>query len=801
MVNAGHAVMLVAPEQPERTLALEEIFSPEFRYGPVDGEWQLRPTSRLSPELHPDLTVLLSTSGSTGSPKLVRLSAACLEANARSIAEYLAIDGADRAITSLPPHYSYGLSVINSHLLSGAALVLTERSVVEPEFRALMQREGVTSLAGVPYQYELLDRLDFLAEPPAQLRTMTQAGGRLAPELVSRFAERADAVGIKFFVMYGQTEATARMAYVPPEVLEGNADAIGVPIPGGAFRLIGEDGSPVTSAGMSGELVYTGDNVMLGYATSASDLAAGRVIDELRTGDLATRDVDGIYRIVGRLSRFIKPLGLRIGLDDVERICREHGYEAAATGTDQLLCVRIAAERSSEFSEEALASRLGLPASAVNLSWGEIPRLPSGKVDYVVILRNAEVAIQPKLARQPASLIEAFERTFRRGELTKASSFTSLGGDSLNYVTLSLAIEEAIGHLPHGWENLSIRELEKLADHRTEPSKGTTSLERWFALRPIESEVAVRAAAILAIVVNHASAGYPVSGGAIVLLLLFGFNLSKYQRERLVTGRCVEVLTNFVRRVALPYYCIMIVYYIVKHEFNLPAFLLVSNYVGRFHSLLEPYWFIELLAQLLVVAVVAFAFAPVRRLAARDPWLFGLYVLGSGALLCGTINNLIPRPNLGWRTPELLLWVVGLGWCAQQATNLNRKLTLSVIVAVIVAFELFMPTLLPLGNPTRVSQIAWLIVSMGALLWIPHLAFPRLFQRIVAEVAALSFYIYLAHVAPIHIIRYELGIQNVPLMILLSIAAGAALRYVIDQISRLSPLAAARPSLAISSGE
>ncbi len=271
-------------------------------------------------EVHPDLALLLSTSGSTGSPKLVRISRRNLLANAGAIVDYLGLSETDRAITSLPLHYCYGLSVLHSHLLAGASVVLTDASVVDPCFADALRNHGVTSLAGVPHTFEMLEHAGADRVGVPSLRLLTQAGGRMAPDAVTRWTARAETWGARFYVMYGQTEATARMAFLPPELAVRRPAAIGRAIPGGELRLEPVDGQPDDV----GELVYRGPNVMMGYAERPDDLAEGALLDELRTGDLARFHADdGVFEIVGRRSRFVKPFGLRIDLDLIEQAVRD----------------------------------------------------------------------------------------------------------------------------------------------------------------------------------------------------------------------------------------------------------------------------------------------------------------------------------------------------------------------------------------------------------------------------------------------------------------------------------------------
>jgi long-chain acyl-CoA synthetase len=339
--------------------------------------------------MHPDLALLLLTSGSTGSPKAVRLSYRNLQSNAESIAEYLEITENDRAVTMLPLYYTYGLSVIHSHVQKGACLLVTERSILEQRFWEFLKRAGATSLAGVPYTYELFYRFHLENIRIPSLRTITQAGGHLSKELQQYMAEWTRNRGIRFYVMYGQTEATARMAYLPWEKCLEKPGSIGKAIPGGKLELADEAGGTVTGAGQEGELVYRGPNVSMGYAENREDLQLGDCRHQiLHTGDLARRDAEGYFYITGRLARFVKLFGKRVSLDRVEQMIAEHwsGVSCACTGNDRgiLLCmeqdVRCPAP---EAVRNYLEDEAGIPGKAVRiLPVCRIPRKENGKPDY-----------------------------------------------------------------------------------------------------------------------------------------------------------------------------------------------------------------------------------------------------------------------------------------------------------------------------------------------------------------------------------------------------------------------------------
>jgi len=337
-------------------------------------------------KLNAKLALLLATSGSTGSPKLLRLSGQNIISNADSIIEYLNIDATERAITSLPISYSYGLSVVNTHLRAGASLVLTNKSLLQSGFWKLIQNHKATSFAGVPYSYEILLKLGIARLDVPSLKTMTQAGGKLSPDKIRKVHEACLQKGIRFVSMYGQTEATARMAYLPPVDTLRKLGSIGIAIPGGRLWIEDESGKTICDSNVTGELIFEGPNVSLGYAESYSDLALDDVnCGRLRTGDLASRDDEGYLYIEGRKSRFLKLYGVRVSLDGVEKILTGMHVEGAAGGADDHLVVSVVnvTETESESLRDRLSEILRINKAALQVrSVSELPRLASGKIDY-----------------------------------------------------------------------------------------------------------------------------------------------------------------------------------------------------------------------------------------------------------------------------------------------------------------------------------------------------------------------------------------------------------------------------------
>ncbi len=402
-LRQGHAVYLANSKMdPELKQRLIQIYKPDVvmstevfdtipgSYEPVQAMPGLFVYSGpAGGEINKELAVLLSTSGTTGSPKLVRLSYGNIQANAGSIAEYLSLDESERPVTSLPVSYSYGLSVVNSHILKGASVFCTDKSMVMREFWDTFKNNKCTSFSGVPYNYQMLRRLKFDSMEIPGLRTMTQAGGRLSGDLIKYFYDLAKAKNIRFFVMYGQTEATARISYVPWERLGEKIGSTGLSVPGGKI-MIYADGKETNAAGTEGELVYSGPNVMMGYADSREDLEKD---DEcgglLKTGDLAYKDEDGFAYITGRLKRFIKLFGMRVNLDDVERMIeKQFGVPAACYGNDDTMKILLQSKEteSAEKVKQKIIDVYKIHHSVVKVkNIILIPVNDSGKRDYNAI--------------------------------------------------------------------------------------------------------------------------------------------------------------------------------------------------------------------------------------------------------------------------------------------------------------------------------------------------------------------------------------------------------------------------------
>jgi long-subunit acyl-CoA synthetase (AMP-forming) len=375
---------------------LEKCYNPKWIYDPlrtsINGYKQFENRGVSFFELikennqliHEDIKILLSTSGTTGSPKFVKLSENNLISNAQSITKYLPINETGITPLNLPIFYSYGLSILTSNSINGGRIVCTNEDVMQKSFWDSFNKFGYTSMAGVPFMYEMLYRIGFTKKQYPSLKYLTQAGGKLQDSLLVNYANYSRENNVDFYVMYGQTEATARISYLEPNKLFDKLGSIGKPIPGGGFSIDEE----------SGELFYQGENIFGGYVNSPEGLETFEQPKILATGDLAFKDEDGFYFIKGRLKRFVKLFGYRINLDEVETLIANHTkYIVKCIGVDDKYLVVFHDDTNLPIKiiNQFITDQLKLHASVIkNIYLDKYPLTDNGKINYKELLKIYE---------------------------------------------------------------------------------------------------------------------------------------------------------------------------------------------------------------------------------------------------------------------------------------------------------------------------------------------------------------------------------------------------------------------------
>lgn len=325
-------------------------------------------------ELHPDLGILLTTSGSTGNPKTVRLSKNNLRENALAYVDAVKMSGNERGVTTLPVNYTYGMAICHTHFISGSTLLITERKIIDPEFRFFIVREGVTNLQGVPFFHSMLDRVGFYEQLPQSLRFITMGGSRAEEKLQQKINRITEERGIRFYALYGQTEGTTILTKLPEGQNHNEPGCVGIPCYG-MRACLGEDG----------ELIFQGSSVCMGYADDRGSLLRGDDNEGiLHTGDLAEIDSSGRIYLKGRKKRIVKVLGVRVSLDDIESFVN-HRFQVACAcaGADDDIHLYTEGELEPLSVRKAIAEQFGISALVISVeSPGILPRNNKGKIEY-----------------------------------------------------------------------------------------------------------------------------------------------------------------------------------------------------------------------------------------------------------------------------------------------------------------------------------------------------------------------------------------------------------------------------------
>ena len=496
-------------------------------------------------------------------------------------------------------------------------------------------------------------------------------------------------------------------------------ECIGVPIPGGAFRI-----DPAEGAGDgSGELVYTGPNVMMGYAERAGDLALGPGLAELRTGDIARITESGLYQVVGRSARFIKLFGLRIDLQRIETVLAGEGISACCAGTDDRLVIAVEGGHLASYVLNLVTATTKLPAAVIDIvTVPEIPRLNSGKPDYTAIRALAT----PPATATPAtgSVAELFAQVLRVDpeDVTAESTFVTLGGDSLSFVTMSARLEKLLGHLPRDWHQMAVSELE---------SSGTEVPGFW---RTLETGIVLRAIAIIFVVGSH-TAIWQIWGGGHFLLTASGCYFARFVLTEKTAKERVRHSLMTMLRIAIPCWIWIAIVRVTLGTYALTNALFVNRIFGPNNPLTLRLWYIETLIDVLGIVTIVIAIPALNRIERRWPFYFALGVLGIALVFRW-------GPD-GYDFPDNLFSIAAgfffaFGWATAKATAAWQRALVTTILLVTL-YGYFDPAH-PLIWRTYIA--ASMII---ALIWIPQVKVPGFLVAPAIVLANASLYIYLVH--------------------------------------------------------
>jgi hypothetical protein len=522
-------------------------------------------------------------------------------------------------------------------------------------------------------------------------------------------------------------------------------------MPGGSFSLEPLEGWSDPDVG---ELVYHGPNVMMGYAHGPADLALGKTVDTLHTGDVARRDLDGLYEVIGRSSRFVKLYGLRIDLQRVEAALSEQGVTAFCIDDDDRLVV-AAVDSDDHAVQHITMAASGLPAGAVRvMSMAELPLLPSGKPDYQTIRDLAQRNGGP--ARSSRSLRALFADVLQidPDTIRPEQSFVDLGGNSLSYVAMSVRLERALGRLPCDWQRRSLAELEHIEppERRSWPWLGAT----------LETSVALRAAAIVLIVGSHATL-YEMWGGAHLLLGIAGYNFGRFCLTPVPRADRVAHLRKTIAWIVVPSVTWIAVALLITNDYDWTNLLLVEKLVGPDDSMTAGrLWFVEVLVWILL-ALTFVCWLPVAdRLERRRPFAFAAGFLVIGLALRYDLFGL-HFGREAWFT-ILAFWFFAVGWAAAKSSTVWQRLAVTLVLVVSLH-----------GYFDNTQREVLVLAGFLLLIWLPAIRCPAWLTVVAGTVAEASLYTYLTHYQV-----YALFDAHPLLGVIAAIVVGVALTRVLD---------------------
>ncbi|MEM9989542.1 MAG: AMP-binding protein, partial [Pseudomonadota bacterium] len=567
--------------------------------------------------------------------------------------------------------------MVTSHLLKGATIIVEHTEITEKDFYDKLESERVTTFPCVPFHFDLFERIGFRQWDLPDLNYITQAGGALAPHLAKTYAAWAKETDKEFFIMYGATEATARMAYLSSHLAECHSDTIGQPVSNGQFHLLDPQGDLIEEVGEEGELVYTGPNVMLGYAEGREDLSKGRDHHQLHTGDMALKTADGLYKITGRISRFAKLYGKRFNLQDIENTLSAHGVTGATFSDDRSLFVATRQKDSHRLIVDLISEHFGIaPQDIKTREYQDLPTLSSGKIHYQALREDfarqekEKAFLSTPQKSQKQALLDLYAETFLT-EVSEEDSFRSLEGDSLRFIQISLGIEKIIGHLPQGWEDKPISAL----------TEGQSKVKpKWLA--EVETNVLIRVGAILLVLCNHGGAHF-LKGGAHILLMVSAFNFVRFQYPQILQGKVKPFLSNFLVNVLIPYWGIILIYGLYRSNISWADIFLYRNIIGAPGSPGFGTWFIEVMVQGFFILILLSQVKGVKSQYQKHPFSVAM------ALLCFAIMMRIGHEMVfgvykepTWMFPfTAVLWVFMFGVVMAHAETTQQKIITTGLLA------------------------------------------------------------------------------------------------------------------------
>lgn len=734
-----------------------EIIAPEAGGGWFDGTLVRRETDTPAQ--------ILFSSGTEGRPKAILVSYRALSDTVERLNSAMRVDASIREYIGVPVTFSFGLGRCRAVAAAGGRFYLPGRGFDPLEIRRMLENGEINAISAVPTLFRTV-----LQSP----QVLGGYGSRVKwIELGSQYMSRGEKEQLKelfpnavILQHYGLTEAS-RTTFLLISETEGAAlESVGRPF-GGAEVQTSDDGririrGPHLASGLvrDGRIdplvdadgwLTTGDN---GHFEGDNLFFDGRADDIINSGGLKVDPAQLEQDVLGRLGA---EGGIAIaGIADP---ARGEGFFVAVREGQGLDPEAVEAAVDAALRERGIVAGSSVRVREV----GEIPTTGTGKVQrkaLAALYRDAPDQGQALTDHSPgAGVLSLFRHSFGRDDIEATASFQDLGGDSLNYVQMSIALEKELGTVPANWDSLPIAELQT---HQG-------GAKPFFAA--IESAIVLRAVAITAVVATHAG-WIQVRGGTFLLFFLIGYNLARFKSSDLAQGNVWEPLFSFTKVLLVPYFLLAAIYMVIQQQLYVDLLFLYTNLVERRLTVLFPFWFVQVLVQCLILTGLLFLIPAVRDFAAKRPWLFAFTVtiLLSAAWFASRyvwntnyLNNLVPQRYI------TILWI---GWCCYLAdTPLRRALTM--MLAILVGYQMAY---------AFDQRAAWIISGAAVVLYLPTIRLPDLMRRAAQIVASATFQIFVFNGVIIFVLARYLGVESDAVKFVAALLGSLAASWVIDRV-------------------
>ena len=691
-----------------------------------------------------ELAYVIFTSGSTGRPKGVEVRHQGLSAFLRAMAEQPGLDRSDRLLAVTTVSFDIAALEMFLPLVEGATVCLASRrdGLDGHALSDLIQRHRITVIQATPATFHILVAVGW--QGSSDLKIL--CGGEALPKaLAGALIERSG----ELWNMYGPTETTIWSLVKKIDSIERGI-TIGRPIQGTRTYILNDRFVPVP-IGVPGELFIAGEGLARGYF-GRPDLTTERFVRDpfsddseskmYRTGDEARLASNGEIEFLGRLDNQVKVRGFRIELGEVETaICGHKEVSQCVVGVyepvadEKVLVAYVVQSKGASRIDittmrEYLASLLPaymIPSAVVNLEC--LPLTPNNKVDRKALPKpsaddfSGQQEVAPASTPKELAIIENWERILGISPIGIDQSFAELGGDSLSFVQISVALEGDLGHVPDKWEEMPIKSL-----------AGVESRNSVFAR--VDTAIFARAALIVLVVFVH-SGLVGVKGITNGLFLVSGFAFANFQLKSIVQRKNISSVIQSVLKIVIPVFLFSSFLQLSSGEFSASALLNYSNFLGP-HASRTDFWFIQVLVQLMLIMALILSFRRVREFASKSPFQFGVWLLALSVVLNFGISFWWDTSHLFNRLPHLKLWMFALGWCVYFADSVMRR---GIVVGLIVILSI--PVVFAV-EPSVSATVTTALVALS-LLFLSNVVVLVPLHRVVYALAGASLFIYITH--------------------------------------------------------